>query len=312
MRIKLTGTSFRSNSFELPVGAELDLIPDGMGCATKQEHSDPHALSVWWAGFFLGYIPKALNQDTFKKVAVSNVWYKSPKKSVQGVTTTYTEGDIIAGIEVECEGDFQITTDEGRTYETDGNTYESITSFLGRAMPSNLNPLMQWAFKNYKTYNEYKEGLSKYAEDGTDLHNKIEKYLISLQYDDEKYRDEGLLDLPYNVQRFFKSLDSFDVVSIEERCHDAKLGLAGTCDAVLEVKGKKIAFDWKSSKAVQLKHKVQSSFYAKNMGCDFAAVVCFGANNKQGYSVSKVNSENGYKYLTLLVEADKMSKQLTL
>lgn len=305
MRIKLTGTSFRSNSFEIHVGAELDLLPDGMGCATKQEHSDPHALSVWWAGFFLGYIPKSLNQNTFKKVAVSNVWYKSPKKSVQGVTNTYTEGDIIAGIEVECEGDFQITTDEGRTYETDGNTYESITSFLGRAMPSNLDPLIQWAFKNYKTYSDYKEGLNKYAGDGTDLHAKIEDYL--------KLQDlERWGNLPENVQRFFNSLGDFEVVSIEERCHDFKLGLAGTCDAVLEVRGKKIAFDWKSSKAVQLKHKVQSSFYAKNMGCDFAAVVCFGANNKQGYSVSKVNSENGYKYLTLLVEADKMSKQLTL
>lgn len=339
MKIKLTGTSFRDNRFELLVGTELHISPDPCGEVTGEKHKDKNALSVWMhpqlEGFnfenytknflkrpeiekdkyfgpeFLGYIPKDLTHNKFNKVVVSQVWYKSPKKSVQGVTSTYSEGDIIAGIECECEGEFQITEESGRHYEIDGEEYTSITTLL-KKYPSDPDSLIRWATENYNSYDEYKEGLDGYAESGTDMHNKIEEFLKIRKDDRLDYKASiEWVSLPENVKNFFDKLGDFEVISIESRVKDDNLKLAGTCDAVLLVNGKKIAFDWKSSSKVQTKHKIQSGFYGKCMDCDLAAVVCFGVNNKQRYSVSKVNIENAYKCLTLFSETLKMEKNLT-
>jgi len=323
MKIKLTGTSFRDNRFEIPIGDRLLSVIDPEGMTTGETHKDKNAIAVYFypkgvnnfgGAKFLGYIPKDLTGNKFKKVIVSNVWYKSPKKTTQGVTTTYAEGDIIAGIEVECEGDFQITKEEGRTYEHDNKKYTSITSFLSK-YPSSPDGLIRWALGLYNTYNEYKAGLNGYAEAGTSLHNKIEDFL-RIRKDDFLDFEASIewIELPENVKMFFRSIDfgqHTKVISVETRVYDDELKLAGTGDAVLEVKGKLIQFDWKSSKKVQNKHKVQVGFYGKHNKCDFGAVVCFGAENKQGYSVSKVNIDNAYKCLTTLINFSKMEKNLT-
>lgn len=332
MKTKIVGTSFRDNRFELPVGAEIITLLDPYGKTTGQKHNDESALSIWYAStdsdsggqginYFLGYIPKKLNQNKFTKVTVSKVWYKNDEGVLIG--ENYEDGLIISGIEIECEGDFQITTEEGRTYETDGKQYQSITSFLGENVPMNVDPLMRWAFSKYKSYDEYKEGLNQYADDGTELHNKIENFLLlKKELDDEPVSDwmsseieeaesDAYFKLPKNARRFFDSLGDFEVISVESRVYDDNLGLAGTGDAVLLVKGKRVAFDWKSSKKVNDKHKVQVGFYGKQNDCELGAVVCFGAQNKRGYSVSWVDVENAYKYLTLLKEGSILKKNLT-
>jgi len=87
------------------------------------------------------------------------------------------------------------------------------------------------------------------------------------------------------------------VISLEETVFDEELMLAGRYDALLEIKGKKVLVDWKTSKQVQDKHKCQVAFYAKNSGADEAWVVCFGGNTKQGFSVSKVEIQSWYNKL---------------
>ena len=328
MKTKLTGISFRNLQIEIPVGTELIIEPDPMGEETGQVHTDPNALSLWTTYYscgksvraFIGYIPKDLNQNVFKSVTVTQVWYKENQEGQQPVGSEYIEGAYVAGIEVECEGDFQITKPEGRTYEHQGKEYESMTSFL-KKYPSDPEHLITWALKNFDSPESYKTGLNLLADKGTAIHNQIEEYLIKYQkgqktaISDEDFSClssiAGINNLPENIQAFFKSLGNFEVISVEDRCYDDNLAIAGTCDAILKIKGMLIAFDWKSSKSVQQKHKVQVGGYADFMKCDLGAVVCFGAKNKQGYSVSKVCPKAARNCLTLLDELLTMEKTLT-
>ena len=115
MKTKLTGISFRNLQIEIPVGTELIIKPDPMGEETGQVHTDPNALSLWICDefnkyteayddfIFIGYIPKDLNQNVFKSVTVTQVWYKENQEGQQPVGSEYIEGAYVAGIEVECK-----------------------------------------------------------------------------------------------------------------------------------------------------------------------------------------------------------------
>jgi len=195
-----------------------------------------------------------------------------------------------------------------------------MTSFL-KKYPSDPEHLIAWALKNFDSPENYKTGLNLLADKGTAMHNQIEEYLIAKQNADNSHsskkedlaeiEDSLLLQLPQNIYNFIVSLGNFEVISVEDRCYDDNLAIAGTCDAILKIKGRLIAFDWKSSKSVQQKHKVQVGGYADFMKCDLGAVVCFGAKNKQGYSVSKVCPKAARNCLTLLDELLTMEKTLT-
>ena len=118
MKTKLTGISFRNLQIEIPVDTELVIKPDPLGKATGQVHTDTNALSLWYKkqflpdgevtfqakqGHFIGYIPKDLNQNIFKSVTVTQVWYKENQEGQQPIGTEYIEGAYVAGIEVECK-----------------------------------------------------------------------------------------------------------------------------------------------------------------------------------------------------------------
>jgi len=325
MKFKSVGISFRKAQIEIPIGSKLDIIKDPLGVKTLQPHTDEHGLSLWFKGVHVGFISTSVNQNTFKEAIVCGVSYKEfPDDREQPISNEYIEGAYVNSIEFECEGDFQITKPESRTYEHQGKEYTSMTSFL-KKYPSDPEHLITWALKSFDSPESYKTGLNLLADKGTDMHNKIEDYLIlkrdsdnipvsdteSIQRVAKDDEDKAFYDLPENIQNFFTSLGDFEVISVEDRCYDDNLAIAGTCDAILKIKGRLIAFDWKSSKSVQQKHKVQVGGYADFMKCDLGAVVCFGAKNKQGYSVSKVCPKAARNCLTLLDELLTMEKTLT-
>ena len=323
MKFKSVGISFRKAQIEIPIGSKLDIIKDPLGVKTLQSHTDEHGLSLWFKGVHVGFISTSVNQNTFKEAIVCGVSYKEfPDSREQPISNEYIEGAYINSIEFECEGDFQITKPEGRTYEHQGKEYTSMTSFL-KKYPSDPEHLITWALKNFDSPENYKTGLNLLADEGTDMHNKIEEFLIYCRplgiTSFANYTGGGMTELhidewhalPTNIQNFFTSLGDFEVISVEDRCYDDNLAIAGTCDAILKIKGKLIAFDWKSSKSAQQKHKVQVGGYADFMKCDLGAVVCFGAKNKQGYSVSKVCPKSARNCLTLLGELLTMEKTLT-
>ena len=321
MKFKSVGISFRKAQIEIPIGSKLDIIKDPLGVKTLQSHTDEHGLSLWFKGVHVGFISTSVNQNTFKEAIVCGVSYKEfPDSREQPISNEYIEGAYINSIEFECEGDFQITKPESRTYEHKGKEYTSMTSFL-KKYPSDPEHLITWALKNFDSPENYKTGLNLLADKGTAMHNQIEEYLIAKQNADNSHsskkedlaeiEDSLLLQLPQNIYNFIVSLGDFEVISVEDRCYDDNLAIAGTCDAILKINGMLIAFDWKSSKSVQQKHKVQVGGYADFMKCDLGAVVCFGAKNKQGYSVSKVCPKSARNCLTLLGELLTMEKTLT-
>lgn len=82
-----------------------------------------------------------------------------------------------------------------------------------------------------------------------------------------------------------------EVVATETTVFNDEYMIAGTFDFLCRIKGRLIAVDWKSSKAVRSKHKKQVGWYAKEADAEYGLVVAFGATTKQCYSQSWVEPE---------------------
>jgi len=210
----------------------------------------------------------------------------------------------------------------------------SVTEFL-KEYPSKSDGLIFWVvgqvqnylaethsskwMKHLKTpkflHGIYEELLNKTADAGSEMHELIENYLDACKEFNcaagHPEVDKLYELMPDNVKRFFDKIGSFKVLEVENRVFDDKLMVAGTGDAKLLVGDDVVKFDWKSSKAVHVKHKVQVGFYAKNDDCDYGCVVCFGAKNKQGFSVSKVDKDSAYDILLLMKQIKDKEKLLT-
>jgi hypothetical protein len=313
IKTRLSGVTFR----ELPplkIGDEVSVVHE------KDNQYDPHAMMVLHGDAHIGYIPKdkdtgldgvqkwCYNQDGLTGIIISlgytedggDTWNDEGKGKVQSIE-----------IELHATDVKQVNSKEGRKY-VGNNTYESITSFL-KLYPMDPKYLIEWALgkaqEEIQTNPDtiisgerqlkdiYEETLTQAANDGTILHDKIENYLKN------NLRRQ---DLPENVQNFFSKIEGYEVIAVENKVTDKNLLLAGTADAVLRINGKRIQIDWKSSKKPNDKHKAQVGFYGKNNLCEEGWVVCFGADNKQGFSVGKVDIERWYSKLQKLVEFNKL------
>lgn len=294
---KLAGITFRIKDrptigdLRPQIGDELTLEAD------RDNKFDRFAVKVFWENNFIGFVPKGVNEwvhncndsDSTLSAYVKSVGY------LDGESWNNDEKGIFQAMEFDIHGK-----------EAKGWDYLHASS-IGDIMPGgNVDPLIQWCYKNYKTYDEYKEGLNGYAEAGTELHDKIEEYLEALRwYQNDKSVPptdtmdgfiEKLKELPKNARGFFDKLGC-KVLSLEEKVIDHDLQIQGRYDAFLEVNGHKILFDWKSSKAVQKKHKYQVAWYAKQVGAKYGAVVAFGAQNKQQYSVCVFEVDKYYEQI---------------
>lgn len=152
MKINLVGTSFRNNQFELPIGTELELIPDPCGRYTDQKHDDKDAISVWYSMAknrdldilnreFLGYIPKNLNQNTFKSAKVVSVGYKEfPDMRAQPISwNKYIEGAYIGSIQIECE-----LNEKETYYDIEQGTDEWFKKRAGKITSSKMSVITAW------------------------------------------------------------------------------------------------------------------------------------------------------------------------
>ena len=178
MITKVVGTSFRDNRFELPIGTELDVHPDCMGAYTGNKHNDENALSLWFTtvnrydggteeeSYFLGYIPKKLNQNKFTKVTVSRVFYKNDEGALMG--ENYEQGLTIAGIEIECE----IKTDSIVFHNVDQNSDEWFKLRLGKITSSESAKIMAHGKGLGKSAIDYAIGLKRENQTG----EHIDKY----------------------------------------------------------------------------------------------------------------------------------------
>lgn len=241
---------------------------------------DSGAVRVMYKGEHIGYVPKGPLQRDCLEVGA-------------GVVSEYLyKGDVDAyppkGWNSEHNGQLQAVTislpeqqaDNGRVI---GGQYIRVTSFLSYFDPyGGGDGLIKWAFDQADTYEGYREALNKTAEDGTAMHDAIEQY----------FTDGTRSDLlPAGFDAFLKKYEP-EPESMEVRFYDNELMVTGQYDflGTVKINGVRVKaiVDWKSSKKVSMKHKIQASVYAKNMGADAGLVVAFGAENKQRYSAGCV------------------------
>ena len=250
--------------------------------AEPDNEYDANAVKIQLAdGVQIGYVPKGAYQSLAKEIGEGViVEYKYHDKS-KGWNDEHTGNlkSITVGIEADDEfGDII------------GARMLRCTSFLSYFdCYGGGDGLIKWAFSQGSTFDEYQEALTKVCDDGTAMHDAIEKYF------------GNFLSLPCEVipdgfQNFVEKYEP-EVDWMEERFRDTKLLVTGQPDWVGDItyKGRRVraVVDWKSSKKPSMKHKLQASIYACNINPapEVAMIVAFGADNKQGYSVSVLEAE---------------------
>lgn len=213
---------------------------------------------------------------------------------------------------------FRRITDLLGCYEADGK--EGFDRIIKWAMEQGFNGLIPSAIdltiKDTDTkalaerlFKEYRKAFEKTGVDGTDHHNNIEQWLIA-HASGKPTKD---IPVPEGFLNWHKKWNPV-LIATETTVYDHDLMVAGTFDAKFKINPPKgdeivVAVDWKSSKAVRKKHKMQVGFYGYIEDADEAWVVALGADNKQKYSLTKLTREsciNAYDKISLLVQLQNL------
>jgi hypothetical protein len=222
----------------------------------------------------------------------------------------------------------------GTHYVKGRNKYRRITSLLGHyeadgkegfdriimwamqqgvaAVKDKLAKLIEEGYSSdkiaAKIHEAYKKAFEGTATGGTDIHEFVEAWIKAKPED----RDDATV--PVGFLNWWNKYQP-EVIGLETRVFDDKLNVAGTYDfkCWITIKGKrlKVVVDWKSSKAVRNKHKMQAGFYGFVEEADESWVVAFGSTAKQGFSLNRQTFEQcavQYKkigYLCQMLELEK-------
>ena len=285
MILKLAGVTFATDH-----NPELkQLRPSGVVSfeAEPDNEYDPNAVKVMYKDQHIGYVPKS---EVAQKEALDHGTAKIIDYAYWDSDIKWNERHI---------GQFQSMTFEIGEVEMDNNKifggrYIRCTKFLKYFDPyGGGDGLIRWAFSQGSTFEEYEEALNERSESGTLMHDVIEGYFKTGEF------TEGRKYLPEGWDNF---VDKYrpEMIYGEERFYDNNLMVTGQPDFVgyITYKGRRVraVVDWKSSKKPSLKHKIQASIYSMNASLDeqpieVAMIVAFGADNKQGFSVSVVERE---------------------
>jgi hypothetical protein len=267
------------------------------------------AVEIWQGGVQLGYVPKAsgiLSECADAGMGtVTGYKYHHPDWQEMGIPKWNDDHigelksvEISVGLEVEPDG------------EVIGGQYMRVTSFLGYLSTSGtMDNLIRWAYKQGDTFDKYKAALGSTCVAGTSMHDSIEEY----------FNESGkgnLSHLPEGWDGFVERFEP-ETCYMEQRFRDNTLMLTGKPDWVGYITHPKTkrrvlaVLDWKSSKAVQLKHRLQLAIYAKNSSFDgdvpeIAMVVAFGSKTNQKYSIGKIDHEQIENYYTACLHLKKV------
>lgn len=313
--IRVTGFQYR----------EIDALkcdPTGQFVQLKHEPMEkyPNAVSVYFNNKCIGYLPEPKDErDTARDeilnyikegreihaIAVSCAWVPETElwNPKHWKDNPYYIGDIIVD-EQTGEGDVceidavlhrcslkitvggQHNTEEGRYYVKDGKKYRSISDVVKELIPQEG---VQWDEKSLNIAARYGNIIHKIAE-----HDFMEYSIM----------DDHLSIVQKAVSDALETTRWYPLLS-ETQVFDNELLIAGTFDACARVDNEYNGFDiaiidWKSSRSASQKHKTQVAFYAKNTGAKMAFVICFGSDNKKGYSVCNVDIDKEYENLKKL------------
>jgi hypothetical protein len=268
---------------------------------------DDNAIRVDWNGIKLGYIPaKGPHQDWIHGLINDGEAFSAEIKdySYRDGKNFNTNHEGILGsvtISVCTEGEWTWELNEGRQYQR-------LTSVLKTFWPDTPDRLMRWAMNKFSGWNHYREEMNELAEAGTRMHDALEKYFKG-ELNDEDDREH----LPAGLVSF---LEQYKVtpISFEERLYDKHYGVCGKYDMLAEIYDKTadvdlgvVALDWKSSKAVRTKHKLQACWYAKMANAQRAMVVAFGKGCEVWHTD---NVDEGYEAVCNIVKSIANAQRL--
>ena len=147
----------------------------------------------------------------------------------------------------------QITTDEGRRYETENGTRApSITTVLGDT--ADKSGLFEW---RKRVGEEKANAISRNAAArGTKMHTLCEKYLLNEDMGEITNDMGGILFK--GIRPLLDKLDN--VRCLESRLFSSKLGVAGTVDCIAEFDGNLTVIDFKTSRRPKKKEHIEDYF----------------------------------------------------
>ena len=179
--------------------------------------------------------------------------------------------------------DVEITSSK---YVIKGKEYRRLTHLLGTYEPDGKDGsdrLTKWAC-DHGSYDADKKDLTSLGDSGTAMHDAIEKWIGG----------DETVQVPQGFLNWWEKFQP-EVVDVECRVTDDDIMVAGTYDLLcyIIIKGVRmlVAVDWKSSKNVRKKHKLQVGWYAHRADADEGWVVWFGGSQKQGYGCSRIDEE---------------------
>ena len=152
--------------------------------------------------------------------------------------------------------------------------------------------LVYWANKIGLNGVSLKEHRLKSTNDGTDKHNKVEKYLT-----------DGILFDGYHKLK--KQLVGFDVIGCEVEIKNEYL--IGRADLILEKESKKYIIDFKSSKDIYLSTKLQLSTYKHLYKADIIAVMDLEDFN---ITILNIDTNKYYEIIKRLYQVNELLEYL--
>jgi hypothetical protein len=156
----------------------------------------------------------------------------------------------------------QITLPDSRYYRRNGNYYPSVTYVLGYYPKGKF-------FENWLKQVGFSADfiVKKAAEEGTQVHELCEAYLNGeeLNFLDDRGRPLYNPDVWQMFLRFVEFWELIKPTLIETEVHlfSDILGVAGTCDLVVEINDKLWLLDLKTSNQLQTTYELQTAVYGQ-------------------------------------------------
>ena len=260
------------------------------GDILQREVIDIHSKGETVYAYVLGYAyyaDKSFNNNHKGRLQACTLFVADSEEAMdEGIKAYNARVDAKKASELGLEEDTGADEVTSTHYITDGVKYRRLTDLLGIYEPDGkdgADRIIKWAC-DQGSFDDYKTRLNTAASDGTKMHNEIERWLNGNEN----------ADVP---QGFLNWWDKYqpEIIDVETTVYDEGIKVAGTFDLLCRIndKGKDllVAVDWKSSKAVRKKHRLQVGWYASQANADEGWVVCFGGTQKQGYGLSKVDKD---------------------
>lgn len=197
---------------------------------------------------------------------------------------------------------------DNRYYNRNGKYYPSVTSIL-QYMPKNK------FFESWLKDVGHNADLiaRKAAEDGTQVHEAIERYLAGekLQWINEYGQSNYSLEVWKMILRFSDFWTTYKPQLVESEIHlfSDQYEYAGTCDLVVELNGEKWILDIKTSNSLHTSYDLQVAAYAQAWNENFEEKInrcgiLWLKSSKRGNANNKIQGKGWELY-----ESDRSMEQ---